>query len=663
MPQFFPYAPRKHQADMMARVKEALDGGKHLVLESSTGSGKTAGVLAPALEHALREGRRILYLTRTNAQARQVIVELRDVRDFLRRSGDAETAGKVLGVALQGRRSMCPLAQEDPAFAGGTPDEAGKLCSDRKKSTLEALKSQKGESSAAVGRAQKAIDITSPSVGSGTTCPYFAGNCGCDFGETQEWFKANMPFAEEFLGYCRGKTLCPHELNKEMAQHASVVVAPYIYFLDNFMRVMLLDWMRCSLPELVVVVDEAHNLPDYARDLRSMELGRFTLEAAIREAAEFGDPEALKGIGAADFCQAVLRALLEIVGRYVRDEDSLIPPDELEMELMSEFSITSRRLSLAAENLVVIGETIRERQRMDRRLPRSYVHSVGSFLFFWLNLESNQYAKLAVGGDNPRLEGYCLDPSLATEVLNACHATVHMSGTLRPLEEYRDSIGLPKASAMEAFPSPFPKKNLRVCYSSDVTTKYELLEKNLPALKAQVDRILKTSKRNTAFFFPSYDMMSRFSPLARGHQGAFIESRDMRQEELLSGVDRFRKSGAKGEGAALFAVTGGRLSEGLDFPDKELEAVAVVGIPFPKPCARQTVLQHYYDVKFSKGWEYTVKAPTVRKLLQGIGRMIRTETDRGIAVILDSRATQFREYIDGMKATKDPAGEIESFWR
>ena len=66
-------------------------------------------------------------------------------------------------------------------------------------------------------------------------------------------------------------------------------------------------------------------------------------------------------------------------------------------------------------------------------------------------------------------------------------------------------------------------------------------------------------------------------------------------------------------------------------------------------------------MKFNKGWDYTVQAPTARKLLQCIGRMIRSESDRGVAIILDSRAIHFKEFIHGLKETNDPLATIKKF--
>jgi DNA excision repair protein ERCC-2 len=661
MPDYFPYAPRKFQKDIMDAVSGTLRDGSHLVLESSTGSGKTASVLAPAVEYAIGNGKRILYLTRTNAQQRQVIIELRRIREHSEtqtrqpEAGGRGSNGEVAGnsspghrnarfycVGLQGRQNMCLLVGEDEKLAGGDSEELGKLCRDRKAATMERIKAKSG----ALGA---------------DTCRYFAGNCRCDFEKVKEWFVSALPFAEEFLEHCREEGLCAHELSRELAKDALVVTAPYVYFFDNFLRINLMNWLGCAIDDIVIIIDEAHNLPEYARELRSAELSRFTLQAAINEARQFNDPEVLKGLKCSTFCEEALKSLAVLAQTYVKDEDGLVPPDEFESDLMHAFSVTSRKLELAAESLVVIGETVRERNRIAGKLPRSYIYAAGAFLFFWLRLDSERFVKLVVGGSNPRLEGYCLDPSVATDILNACHASVSMSGTLRPLEEYRDSIGLPKDSELLSLPSPFPEENLSVYYTRSLTTKYESLERMMPKLLPAVADIIVKTTRNTAFFFPSFELLGRFSGVKAEGKTLITESRELRQAELLGDVQRFKESAKRGKCAVLFAVCGGRLSEGLDFPDKELEVVVVVGIPYPKPTARQAILQRYYDLKFGKGWEYVVKAPTARKLLQSIGRMIRSEKDKGVAVILDSRAEHFREFIKKMKETGNPAEAIARF--
>ena len=136
----------------------------------------------------------------------------------------------------------------------------------------------------------------------------------------------------------------------------------------------------------------------------------------------------------------------------------------------------------------------------------------------------------------------------------------------------------------------------------------------------------------------------------------------MSQSELMTLVSDFQTCQTRTDDAgALFSVMGGRISEGMDFPAEQLEIAVIVGIPYPKPTARQRGLQQYYDLKFGKGWEYTVKAPAARKLLQAIGRLIRHEQDRGVAVILDKRAIRFKPYMRSLQPSHQITRDIAAF--
>jgi len=101
----------------------------------------------------------------------------------------------------------------------------------------------------------------------------------------------------------------------------------------------------------------------------------------------------------------------------------------------------------------------------------------------------------------------------------------------------------------------------------------------------------------------------------------------------------------------MHAISGGRISEGIDFPGEEMELAIIAGIPYPKPTARHRALQYFCEIRFGDGWAHAVKAPTTRKLLQAMGRLIRSETDRGLAVVLDRRVVHFEEELAARKSS------------
>ena len=182
---------------------------------------------------------------------------------------------------------------------------------------------------------------------------------------------------------------------------------------------------------------------------------------------------------------------------------------------------------------------------------------------------------------------------------------------------------------------------------------------NIGRIKDYTVEIVNGVGRNAAVFFPSYDMMGRFikEGLDQEIEGpVFVESRDMSQAELMQSVAGFRSSA----GGTLFAVTGGRISEGIDFPSRDLELAVIIGLPYPRPSYKKEALIRYAENRYGNGWDAVVKTPMIRKVRQARGRLIRSEEDRGAAVVLDSRATQ----IPGFNAfpTDDPLKDVLSFF-
>ena len=641
----------------MQTIKNALESKIDIVFESGTGSGKTICTLSSTLEYALENNKKIIYTTRTNAQQRQVIIELRTIRNKNKDNKD-----KIFGVGIQGRANMCILARVDPELSKGTSEELSRYCSNEKKKARSNKKNQ--------------------------GCIYYKNSLDkIKLEKIIQWVKKELPTAEEFINYCEKKQICPYEINKLLIRESKIVVCPYIYVFDLMIRNMLFDSLSVPEEDMILVIDEAHNLPDFIRELFSAELSMFMLNSCVYEAEKYGDPRIVDDrFSLSEFCKIISEIVRDLRDTYIygvlenglrkeplRKDDAFIPSHEFETEILSRLKITSKTLHDIIGDLIAYGEKIHEYKQKEGKLPRSYLHKLGLLLDFWINLDIDHYAKLVVDsrdGKNSRIEAYCLDPALGTEIIKDFHSSIHMSGTLEPLEEYRDSIGLPDSTELIAYPSPFPKENRKVLYVSDVTTKYDEITKdkeNIEQMKTYVSKICNTFPKNTMVFFPSFNIMSIFRNLEQYNsikRCLFVEERDMSQTALMELVSGFKEKGSENNGGAtLFSVIGGRISEGMDFPAKQLELAVVVGIPYPKPTARQRGLQRYYDLKFGKGWEYTVEAPTARKLLQSIGRLIRNETDKGVAIILDRRAARFKRYIRDLEESKNLLKDIDNFMK
>ncbi|HYA54503.1 MAG TPA: helicase C-terminal domain-containing protein, partial [Thermoplasmata archaeon] len=211
----------------------------------------------------------------------------------------------------------------------------------------------------------------------------------------------------------------------------------------------------------------------------------------------------------------------------------------------------------------------------------------------------------------------------------------------------------------------FPPENRKFLYDPSVTTRFEELRSDPRAIARLADRlveVLETLPVKTAVFFPSFDLLQKVLEAGLQSQlpgNVFIEYSRVPMGDLWRSIEGWKKDP---EGTVLLGVAGGRLSEGIDYPDEELEAVVLVGIPYPRPSAKREALRTYLDASTGKGWEYTVEAPAQRAILQACGRMIRSENDRGMAIILDRRATSFAKVLPGLAPVGDLAAATHSFY-
>lgn len=616
----FPYEYRPGQRELIGFIDRCLRSGDRPVIEAGTGSGKTVSSLCGVIPFALENGKKIIYLTRTKSQQRQVVREASAIRS------------DVLCVAIQGRSvSTCPMMRNDPELASGTPEEISKLCSEYKR--MDA------------GRCH---------------CPYF-NNLGTV--QLEQWIgriRGESMDAEAFAEAAERSGLCPYELLKFIIPYADVVVVPYPFIFMKQVFGHFQSWLGLQVSDMIIVVDEAHNLPDYLRDVQTYECSRTSLERALSESDKYGNPELYDDIGVPDFIRAVMTLMDGAVKEYLIDEDGMLPPGFLEEGLMQDLGRNSVDIGRMLTAMQDLGDSIEEHRKQMRKLPRSYIGSVAGFVRNWMDSDDGYHVHLIIGGKSPRFQAYCLDPRTVAEPLNDCHSSVHMSGTLEPLDSYIEELGLTDAVKLR-MPSCFDEDNMLSIYTDAVTMRYEerFTEPNYGNLQQLIIDLVNCVHVNTAVFFPSFQVMDRMMADGLHHKlgrEVFFEKRMMSQDELMESFEDFSIS----EGSVLFCVTGGRISEGLDFPDKALEMVLILGIPYARPTAKNKALQRYYDIRFGNGYAFVSSIPAVRRMRQAAGRLIRTETDIGVAVVLDRRAAGLTGY-DAMHSP-DPVGDTVDFF-
>jgi DNA excision repair protein ERCC-2 len=595
--EFFPYSSiRPFQDEFANTIYEAVKSGDHVVLEGSNGLGKTVAALSACLPVAKEQDLQILYVAKTHRQNDRVIEELNAIS---RKKASS-------GISIRGRCEMCL----HPLIVRNAPDarSAMEIC--------EQLKSRK-------------------------QCIYCRNieEKFERFEEVQLHVASGSYTASEIQEICKMEGFCPYELAKSLLGEVDIVALSYMYVFDSVIRSAFLKSLERPLNEIILIVDEAHNLPSAAVEMASDRLSIFAIRQAEQEAKEYNYEDA------AIFCRK-FRALIEGMAIRVEDE-KYIPPDLLVETLRAKAEIKAP-LSFF-DYLLDTGNAIKRDLLAHGKYPRSHVHRVGEFLLKWLETSSdfsfthvmNKYVT-KIGKVSARLEVVALDPSKITKpVFSSVYCSVNMSGTLEPLESYIKITHLPEKTIKKAVPSPFPKENILPLVCRGVTTAMKHRTKNMytKLVKRIAEAIKYTPEGNVGIFTASYEVSHGLMDAGIEdvtEKKFFVENRGMISKENDQLIKQFKSTSEKG--AVLLGVEGGRASEGADYPGKQMETVVVVGVPYAYPSPRINAQIQYYEEQFpGHGREYGYIWPALRKASQAAGRPIRSLEDRGAIIFMDYR--------------------------
>lgn len=411
--------------------------------------------------------------------------------------------------------------------------------------------------------------------------------------------------------------VCPYYLSQEMARWADLVVADYNYYFD--FGAMLFGLAQLNQWRAAVLVDEAHNLVERARSMYSASLDQYSLKI-LRDTA----PEPLK--------KPLQRLNREWNALH---KDQVAPyqayasrPDKL----------------LQALNLCTsaLGDYFNDH-------PEALSGDLQAFYF-----EALQFTKVAelfnehfifdiskrqLGGKRSS-STLCLRNVVPAEFirprLTAARSSVLFSATLSPRHYYADLLGLPADTAWVDVESPFKAEQLHVRIVGDISTRFVHRQASLAPIVELIARQFARQPGNYLAFFSSFDYLQQVAQLlAETHPRIPLwqQSRGMAEAERQGFLDQFTEH-SQGVG---FAVLGGAFGEGIDLPGTRLIGafIATLGLPQLNPVNEQIKLR--MAAIFGAGYDYTYLYPGIQKVVQAAGRVIRSQHDRGVVMLMDDR--------------------------
>jgi DNA excision repair protein ERCC-2 len=418
--------------------------------------------------------------------------------------------------------------------------------------------------------------------------------------------------------------VCPFEVQFELARRADAIVADYNYVFDPGAALGHLD--REGLASAILLVDEAHNLADRARAIFSPEL----LEKDFRDVAG-------RLLLQQDELFATMTDVVEKVGRLLHglanETIAEVEPPKSELrEFWKEWEpIFIRYLSWKRETKLALADD-----------PIVDLHFAWQRFMATLNLFGPGFSCIAEKrADGARLALVCLDPAVAlAPIFHAAAANVLFSATLSPMDVTRRTLGLSQEeTATLTLPPPFPRENRKVLILPQVRTTFSARAKNFGAIANLISEMSDAQGGNVLVLFPSYDFLQQVALKMPATRATLVVQRPNSADRERDAIFKTLAS-APPSGVVLFAVLGGMYAEGVDYPGELLTGVYVVSPALPKVTFERELLRRYFDDTEQAGFEYAYLQPGMTRVIQAAGRLIRSETDRGVIALLCQRFLQ-----------------------
>jgi Rad3-related DNA helicase len=424
--------------------------------------------------------------------------------------------------------------------------------------------------------------------------------------------------------YAVKHTVCPFELSLDITLWCDVIVCDYNYVFDPI--VYLKRFFADKTGNYTFLIDEAHNLVDRAREMFSADISTEQLKLFKTRLKKYGR----QGMQKVNKCIRYLKDYSDVSGQ--QNQIVVEPLNKTFVELLRPFCDYCKELFAVHRELV-----------SDSDLLTAYFDMV-TFLKISELYDEHYISYMSIDNKSITARMYCIDPSYNLKmVLNRAKSSVFFSATLLPGEYFRTILGGDIDDQFIILESPFDKANRLVAVVNDISVKYTDRESSAQAVADSICGAVSKRTGNYLAFFPSYTYMNTIYDLvnASGYDMDLkVQGASMSEDERMQFIAGFKPSPLKT--TIGFCVMGGMFSEGVDLKDDRCIGVFIVGAGVPQICFERDLIRHYFSNNQMDGYNYAYMFPGMNKVLQAAGRVIRTERDKGVIILIDSRFASSR---------------------
>lgn len=455
-------------------------------------------------------------------------------------------------------------------------------------------------------------------------CKYAKGHFDRINSVIEEMYEKYNYFNREIIeSYAIKYKVCPYELTLDLALFCNVIICDYNYVFDP--SAVLKRFFVEGAGSYTLLIDEAHNLVDRARDMYSGILEKQKV-LSIKKKVESIDKTLCKYLNKLNKLLLEYRKKCEeCTGGHYHEDDM---PYECEDVL--------RGIIYRIEKIFVV---YKNWEHIDELLEFYF----DSYDFvkkaeFYSDKYITYYEKI---GNNLRVKMFCIDPSDNIHAsISGMHGVVYFSATLEPMNYYVKLLGGDDKSLGLTLPSPFERSNLCLIVEKNISTKYINRQNSISPIVESINKISQYKKGNYMVFFPSYkymeDVYMAFKEQVLDESiDVIIQERGLSEVEKESFINQFHSS--RDNTLVAFVVLGGMFGEGIDLTGDKLSGAIIIGVGLPQICYERNLIKNHFNTKARNGYEYAYVYPGMNKVMQSAGRVIRTINDRGVVVLVDER--------------------------
>jgi len=423
--------------------------------------------------------------------------------------------------------------------------------------------------------------------------------------------------------YAQKHRVCPHEFALDASLWCDLVIGDYNHVFDP--TVYLRRFFNNNEErDYVFLIDEAHNLADRVRDMYTVSL-RKSKFSYIRKQLKDKDSLSME-----------IKKTLRQINAYLADvkkenekSHAVEEQDFVFKAFVTLFSQTASEWLIAKkyDNHELYGELL------------NLYFEVNMYMMISELYDEHFTSLIEVRGSDVIMTLFCLDPSkVIFDGLSRGISSIIFSATLSPLDYYREILGGKDEDTAISLPSPFDPKRQQIIVHRGISTKYIDRENSYVPIAETIYTAVCKRKGNYLIFFPSYDYMNKIYTIFSEKYPqikTLLQQGSMTEEERINFLNQFDEDNT--ETLVGFTVLGGIFSEGIDLKGDRLIGSIIISVGIPMINMRQDQIRDYFNRKNNQGYDYAYVYPGMNKVLQAAGRVIRTETDSGIVLLIDSR--------------------------